>query len=181
MKHRNCTGVRKGSAISCEHCESLGGPKSVQRQVLRFATKYYAANLLHNRLFFSDEQADAYQKSVSQSIYGQKSSLWMDIVKLTNPELQQFVRKSFRTTPDEQKNPALVTFMDSKVDPCMKVHVSAIDCKMKRLFSQFCDAVGGNSLTVSWLHARAETIWMLRCENFQALICVISGQRASRG
>ena len=156
LKHRNCTGVVKGSTVSCPYCLSLGSPKGVQRQVLRFATKYYAAKLLHHRLFFSDEQADAFEKSVSESVYGHRSSLWMEIVKLTNPQLQQFVRKSFKTIIDEQKNPAMLTFMDSKVDPCMKVHVSAIDCKMKRLFSQFCDAVDGNSLTVSWLHASLE-------------------------
>ena len=143
-RHRNCSGKVSQKQQACTACQSLGECGSVQRHVLRFATKWYAGILLNKRLFQPAESASEFLEKLQNSAFGARCSLWSSVVALDNAELQQWVRKSFAKNGDATDN--LVRSVDSIVSPTLRVHVGSIDCRMKTLFTQFASAIDTNQL-----------------------------------
>ena len=149
VRHQECLGniqVIKGHpAECCKKCQSLGEPRSVQRRVLRFADKYFSAELLSKRLFCREEELEDFIADVSSTQYG-TCGTWNQLQDLNNAQLQQFVRKCWKydvhITNDNSKH-----FLNSVVEPCLKVNVSSCDSKMASLFTRYADALSGNRLT----------------------------------
>ena len=52
----------------CEECRKLGGMHAVVRYVLRFAEKYYAAKLLHARMFSNEEAVRLTEDDIRASV-----------------------------------------------------------------------------------------------------------------
>lgn len=148
-RHSRCSGkpFRGGP---CSQCLSMADSNGIRRQVVRFATKWYAAFLLSKRLFYSDKEAQQYEASISQTMFGQRVSTWTQITQLSNAELQQFVRKSWRMKPSEISD-KIKDFLGFVITPCLNVHVTSIDCRMQSMFSQFAAAIDKNELSESCL------------------------------
>ena len=150
IKHKNCTNRPRPRSLACPPCLQLGEARSIQRQVLRFISKYYAALLLNRRLFHAQEETERLVEQISQTSWATRQQSWSELLAMSNSQLQSWVRKSFQTIPNDLKSEKLTVFVQTTVEPCLKVHVSTIDNKMLTLFSQFATAVGKNELSVPW-------------------------------
>lgn len=144
-RHRSCSGRMSQDRQPCVACQSLGECSSVQRQVFRFATKWYAGLLLNKRLFRPSQEVDDFVAKLQNTAFGSRCSMWSSLLKLDNSELQQWTRRSFAKNGEATEN--LARFVDSVVSPSLRVHVSSIDCQMRSLFEQFSAAIDTNQLS----------------------------------
>lgn len=126
----------------CQHCSSLNGHGGLLNRVVHFAEKYNAALLLRWRLFGSADEVDQFVANVSESGFGSHHAVkWKKLNSLTNQELQQLVRKMWRRSGREDLSVTGLAFYGSVVDPCLKVHATAIHSSTTALSSQLLDAL----------------------------------------
>ena len=129
----------------CHECWSVTGPKRLQKTVVRFCTKFYAAQLLQKRLFFPENQLKEWLDDLRTSTYGINNAItWQGIQNLSNRELQTWVRKSWTSINITAMSPAVEAFISSVVAPCLQVHVGSIKSNLVALSSQFLDALCSN-------------------------------------
>lgn len=139
-------GFQEDTPTICPKCCSLGLPRGIVRGTIRFATKYHAAILLRNRLFGSEEDLQDSLAAVKASTFGvRQCKLWQDIVALSNIELQKYVRQCWTHIPVEEQSTSLQTFLMSVVEPCLKVHGSAVHSNVAALSDQFLNAMTSNN------------------------------------
>lgn len=140
-------------ATCCKKCWMLSGPKRNQRVVVRFIAKYYAAKLLQKRLFFSDEEADSFLRYVDETHYGKNNTeKWNLIKNLENHQLQAYVRRAWMSTNCKDRSANSLLFIDTVVEPCMRVHVGSLKSNVAALSSRFLDAMCQNKQSEPCLH-----------------------------
>eukprot|EP00435_Cladocopium_sp_Y103_P048643 s210_g14.t1 len=152
VRHHECLedDIQPGMSC-CWKCKTLGDPKKVQRNMLRFIIKYHAAHLLSKRLFCADEEARLYDEMVLESNYGKRHpQQWKKVVDLNPAELQNYVRSSWMCLAPQDMTSNIQLFISSVVQPTLRVNATSIDSQMKSLFSGFVKALAKQNMTVSW-------------------------------
>ena len=130
----------------CSNCVSLTDPKSVQKSIVKFASKFYPARLLQRRLFFTSEEVEQMLTDMKDAHYVRNNGqLWKRFVDMDNANLQAFVRRSFQTMPSKEMTPAMKSFYGSIVEPCLSVNVGSAQSNVVSLASQFAVALESNS------------------------------------
>ena len=138
--------VQEDAPTICPKCTSLGDSRALVRGCIRFATKYHAAILLRNRLFGSEEDLKESLAAVEASTFFlRQKKCWEDIVALPNIELQKFVRQCWTHVVAEEQTKSTHTFLMSVVEPCLKVHGSAVHSNVAALSDQFLNAMTSNN------------------------------------
>lgn len=133
------------STSTCGDCLALSNPKSVQKLVVRFAFKYYAAKLLQKRLFSPETEVEELLSAVDATHFGQNNrAFWGKLKTLENGELQVYVRRAFASTPVQDRSGLMNEFMGVVVNPCLKMHPTAIDSNLSCLAAQFVEALSKN-------------------------------------
>ena len=158
VRHQKCTGKlsrwKRKSILRnacCELCESLAEPKGIQKQLIRFLTKYHAAILLQNRLFVSEKELEQTMNDISQSAFGKHHALlWQRLQNFKLPELQAFVRASYVHLSTHEATSVTKAFVASVVDPCMKISLNSVDFTMNNLSAQFVQALQTKKLNAAW-------------------------------
>lgn len=132
-------------AKCCSKCSELALPQAIQKRVVRFASKTYAARLLQKRLFFSENEAKEFEDSIDKSVFGiNNKKFWQNLKKLTNGELQSYVKRTWKSIPPSTHTPQLENFLSTVVHPATEVHASAVKSNLVCLSSQFVEALMGN-------------------------------------
>lgn len=130
--HRRCKKVVKckptdqygENGLTCEACRSISVDKTLIRNVARNTLKIFAAKLLRAKLFLTEDpgtlEANMRQSELIQCCQSAKRE-FEGILIFTTPELQRWVRASFKCMPPSKLNPNLAYFIASVVDPCVIV------------------------------------------------------------
>lgn len=135
----------------CQACESLTDRKSVQKTLVRFLMKFYAAMLLQKRLFCNESEVASFMEELEGGTFAFNNAVaWKQIHTLRNVNLQAFVRRSWSHIPDVQKTSNIKVFLGTVVDPCLKVHVNTVGSNLTALSSKFVDALCENSQSAPW-------------------------------
>lgn len=154
VRHKNCErNFRRTLANEscCSECFSLSQPTKLVKQVIRFITKFYAAQLLQKRLFCTAAETSEWVQQIQTTSFGLNCrKMWDALVALENYELQNWVRKTWASTPPEQRTSNLITFMDAFVEPALRVHVGSISSSLTVLASQYLTALCSEHNTVPW-------------------------------
>eukprot|EP00435_Cladocopium_sp_Y103_P019204 s3146_g4.t1 len=129
IRHKDCHGHflvdKEGKRKCCQACESLTDRKSVQKTLVRFLMKFYAAVLLQKRLFCNESEVKSFLEQVEEGTFASNNGdTWKKIQTLRNMNLQAYVRKAWNHITDDQKTPNIKIFLATVVDPCLKVHVN---------------------------------------------------------
>ena len=152
IRHKDCSGHRPTDAMCCKLCATLGEPRAVQRQVVSFTRNYCAAQLLSKKLYFSPNEVQAYIQEVDASAFGKFNvQIWSGLKDLNLVQLQAFVVNTYKGFPDHLKTPNLKHFLQTVVDPSVKVNVTGIDEGLAPLTAQFVQALANRRLNDAWL------------------------------
>ena len=115
----------------------------VTRNALRFARKYYGAQLLSCRLYQSDNDvSDALANIRETAMHKNGDSKLTEIVKLPTGQLQQWVRASFMC--DAKCGPELRRYIATTVKPALACSVSSIPESMVAVMGRFTAIVAGS-------------------------------------
>jgi hypothetical protein len=88
--------------------------------------KKFAAELLHAKLFVSDERVEQMKSEMKKNVFYKPHNQFFDtVMDLRTHELQTWVRKSFLCMPEKAKSAQFRNFMDTTVEPCMRINVHA--------------------------------------------------------
>ena len=140
----------KNGKQSCDKCLELTEPRKVQRNVIKFVSKFYAAKLLQSRLFFPRPEVEELIQSIERGAFARRHAVsWKKIKDLKNAGLQSYVRRSFIHMAD--KSPCMDAFLGTVVNPCLKVHPTAVSSSQTCLAAQFVEALSKNEQTVAWI------------------------------
>eukprot|EP00435_Cladocopium_sp_Y103_P058102 s1370_g20.t1 len=146
--HRRCEKkfVPTSQSIPCcRECWSITGSRGLRKTLVRFCLKFYAAHLLQKRFFFPEDQLTAWLESLQGSMFmNNNARTWAGLQKLSNRELQVWVRKAWTSMNDHHKTPPIASFLNSVVEPCLQVHVGSVKSNLVALSSQFLDALCKN-------------------------------------
>ena len=163
VRHKNCQRsfqrVDGSQQTCCPECASLGDSTGITKRLVKFCAKFYCARLLQKRLFGTEDDVQQVLDDVKKSAFGQRhSKFWTKLSGLSNAELQTYTRKCFCSVPQADRTPAFETFFATVVDPCCRVHVSALGSNVAALSAQFLDALENQEfnatccgLAVEWL------------------------------
>lgn len=153
VRSKHCEGNYLSSkrVECCPRCVELTVPKRIQRQVVRFASKYYSARLLHKKLFAPETELEELIAEIDLTTFARNNHVhWGKVKRLKNRELQTYVRKSFASTAKYERTALLSHFFASVVEPCLKVHASAMTSNLTVLSAQFLEALTANEQSVPW-------------------------------
>ena len=130
----------------CKECRKLCRANSIVRAPLRFARKYFAANLLTARLFQGPDDVEKCMQDM------QKSKLWtmeewdlQEIANLNNLKLQEWVGTSFRC--DNTCSDVLKQWMSVIVTPALRVNVASIPPHMQNIVARFMECLHSGQLS----------------------------------
>ena len=126
-----------------EECKQLSSPHAVPKVVAKFATKFLFAKLLGARLFQGSDGVKEVEQEIRESrIFSSDPARAESIMRLSNADLQQFVRNSWLKTPKEWIGENEANFMACVVKPALSVTVTNMpDC--------FADVI---SRFAVWMH-----------------------------
>ena len=150
VRHFQCA-KRMQQGPCCDQCLSAASTRGVVKLVIRFLSKYYAATLLQQRLFCTDDDLAATVAEISQSPFGQYHvTLWDRIRNFKVEELQDFVRSAFNfgTSVAGDTEP-MKLFLAKVVEPCLKINVNTADETLTRLSAQFVPALTSKRLNAT--------------------------------
>ncbi|CAK8991551.1 Uncharacterized protein SCF082_LOCUS2894 [Durusdinium trenchii] len=126
------------SQLAVHKYEQDKSAHGVPRTVLKFAKKYYMARLLSSRLFAGQQAAKAVESEIQQSaLYEHDFKVVSKLLKMSNSQLQQFVRASWLSATRETATEAHADFVTSIVKPCLKVNVMGIPEEMSDIVGRF--------------------------------------------
>ena len=147
---RQCGAPPEGHHPICSECRALGDYNHVPKAVLRFAQKYWAAQLLSSRLFQGAERAGEVEKEYKESaVYVRNPKHGDKIIKLKNDQLQQLVRASWLKTSDTHATAAQVQFVESIVKPALRVNVHSIQGNFADVVARFTSSISSGLLSES--------------------------------
>ena len=110
----------------CAECQKIGDQNGIRRTVLKHVRKKFAAELLHAKLFVSDERVEQMKSEMKKHvIYKPHNQFFDTVMDLRTHELQTWVRKSFLCMTEKAKSAQFRNFMDTTVEPCMRINVHA--------------------------------------------------------
>ena len=121
----------------------MSSPRAVPKVVAKFATKFLFAKLLGARLFQGSDGVKEVEQEIRESrIFSSDPARAESIMRLSNADLQQFVRNSWLKTPKEWIGENEANFMACVVKPALSVTVTNMpDC--------FADVI---SRFAVWMH-----------------------------
>lgn len=153
IKHRDCEDVfvpdqQNGVARKCcQRCETIGSSQGVIRSVNKFTSKFYAAQLLQKRLFGQEARAKQWLDEMEKGSFAKRRShRWQKVKELSNCELQKFVRKSFSHMEAGEQTQVLQLFVESTVNPCLRVHPNSVSSNVVALSHQLVAAMNDSRL-----------------------------------
>eukprot|EP00435_Cladocopium_sp_Y103_P017067 s1083_g4.t1 len=148
-RHGNCTKQMIDGQICCKLCGTLAEPRSLQRKVLNFAMKYFAARLLNCKLFCREEDVKELLESWKDSALAERhGKFWKKLtVQLSCIELQRFVRNGFHHVAPENQTQNLTDFISTVVAPCLRVNATSISYRLPALSHQFSNALVSRDIT----------------------------------
>ena len=116
-------------------------PKVI-RNAKRFATKYYAAQLLSARLYQSEQDLEELKRKIQQTqLYLSGDGRLKAAFNLSIVQLQQWVRASFLC--DGNASNELKHFVDTVVRPCLSVSVTAIPEHLVGVMNKYLRILSG--------------------------------------
>lgn len=141
----------EGGRLACPKCMELGGRRGIVRTVTRFAFKYFAAQLLHIRLYNGDAAVDKLKRNIRASkLYETFESKVEELLKLDNAKLQQWVRASWMS--DSRATKTMIDFMNVVIRPCLDVNVASVPDNLGDVSAKFAAILaGGSGFEFSWM------------------------------
>ena len=86
-----------------------------------------AAELLHHRLFATEEKVQEFLTSIRErNMYSRHSVQFEKVFGYKNHELQRWVRSSFMSAPESKRAAAFQDFITKVVEPCMSCNVTVL-------------------------------------------------------
>ncbi len=147
-RHSQCPEQMPQGERLCTRCKSLAEPRGLQRLVVGFMSKHYAARLLSAKMFGTKVQLDDVLSEVQESSFGQRHKVfWEKLKRLHIVELQKFVRKSFDHMGEDSLSDRMKAFIGAVVKPCIEVNACAVSSKIPGLSVQFANALANRDLT----------------------------------
>lgn len=150
-RHTQCTGqasYQDGNVLPCRFCLQLSSKGGIEQSVNKYTLKYYAAQLLRWRLFGTEPEQAAFEEEVGKTHFGSVGQRWKKVKDLKNNELQQFVRKTWHVK--DHRSESGECFFGSVVQPCLKIHSSALTSSATALAAQFAEAMAVQEKTDAW-------------------------------
>lgn len=141
LRHANCqakcTTSRAGRA-TCGECLKLTEANSIRRVVVKFVLKKFAAEHLQARLYHSDQKLKDVEAEIkADEIYLFHQAPFDRIINFRTHELQMWVRMSFHSISVNRRSEPFHSFVQTVVDPCMRVNVtSALQTRPQLLQAQ---------------------------------------------
>lgn len=129
----------------CVECIKLTKPNSIVRSPIRFARKYFAANLLSARLFQSEAEVNRVLDEIkSTGLWHREEWKMKEIIQLDNHKLQEYVQRSClcESYPTESFKQWQATI----VKPVMRINVSTIPPQLHNIVAQFTSALHSGAL-----------------------------------
>ena len=114
----------------------------VVRSPLRFARKFYAAQLLQARMFGGEEAvADLTREIQNTALWQENDTKLHEIMGLSTPHLQQFVRA--KCTMDPSATDRYKVFVTSIVKPALATNISSIPANFHDVIGRFTAIIRG--------------------------------------
>eukprot|EP00435_Cladocopium_sp_Y103_P037622 s486_g10.t1 len=155
VKHHTCKKIAKEDKTRpkdlrpcCDSCLKSDCTSATLRSAIRFAVKYWAAKLLHCRLFMSDE-AYAELKEAFEATQVSKVDT-KEVPKLLSmkiADLQKFVRLTWTKTPKDFATDLATQFMAAYVYPCININVSDASSEMRQVVNKFASDLAMGKLS----------------------------------
>lgn len=118
----------------------------VVRTVMKFARKYFAAQLLNAKLFCGEQDlAECRQEIHSSALYINGDKILHQVLELHTHRLQQWVRGSFLS--DSNQTDALKKFIAIVVKPAITVNVDGVSEKLVETMNRFIVILTGTEAT----------------------------------
>lgn len=120
--------AQPGSRPMCPNCSDLGKTKGVVRTVLKFAHKFFLANLLSARLFQDPERSKEVESEIRSSLLYRRGPVGMEkTLKLSNGRLQQLLRATWLKGGSEvNATEAQSAFVSSVVQPALRFNIATV-------------------------------------------------------
>ena len=161
VRHKQCAETRPANRLCCQTCEVLGEPKNVQRLVVTFTRNFVAAQLLCRKLYFTPAEVDEYIQEIEATAFGRFNGvLWGKVKAMNLIQLQAFVVNTYQSFPEHLKTQHLKHFLQTVVNPCLKVNVTNIDEALAPLATKFVQALANRRLSDAWLRDFNLTIFV---------------------
>lgn len=141
----------------CDECLSLGQAHGVARSVVRFSLKYFSAKLLAARIFHGKEASIQLEEDFKQSVIFRKDpDKVRQILSLSSPRLQQFVRAAVCSEPNKSAN--MHSFFTTVVEPSLQVNLNNIPDRLTDVMGQFTACIrSGDSSELDLAHLKIAT------------------------
>lgn len=127
VKHSDCLEKCKaigGTRPVCQTCMKLTHKDSLRQQLVTCAIKKFGAELLHARLFKSDQEIKLLQDAMKADVVYHRHAEKADkIINYKDAELQQWVQYSFTSVRLDHRPPALNSFIELVVTPAITMNV----------------------------------------------------------
>ena len=133
IKAGHCRGTcvpAPGRRHVCDVCRALAHQEGLRKSIASCAAKRFAAELLHCKLFDTQECVKELVAKVQADVLGirhprmvEKAMTWK------THQLQNWVRSSFDSRRKDCRNPVFKQYMDLYVAPCLDVNVVAMKDK----------------------------------------------------
>ena len=112
------------------------------RSAVRFARKYYAAQLLSARIFQGEQAVMEVRRELEDAQFWKQGDQKMrDLVNVDSGKLQQWVRASFLC--DGMATPSLKAFINGVVRPALQCNVSTVPAQMQEVLVKFTSIIAG--------------------------------------
>lgn len=136
--------VSFGNAFEYSFCKGQFQQECAQvvRAPIRFARKFYAAQLLHARVFGGQQAVDETLQDIKESaLFQNNDSKLKDLMKLDTSKLQQWVRGS--CLQDPMATHRYKVFVHTVVKPCLSVNVARIPDNLHDMIGRITCVIRG--------------------------------------
>jgi len=160
VKHASCEKFAATSDLSenpcCQSCQRSDAVVNTLRSSLRFAYKYWAARLLHARLFMSNVNSeDTLADFRETAMFKADEKKGNELANLELEALQKYVRGAWLRSPKEFFTDVASYFYNSVVQPCLLVNIQDCNGELRQMASQFtADLACGKLSELGQLAAR---------------------------
>ena len=144
-----CVPDRLGSNV-CDECLKLGSCHGISRTVSKFGMKYWPAKLLNARLFLEPEVALEVEAEIRKSgTYDCDGPRLEKILKCSAWQLQQVVRASWTSHPNEAATEAYKDFVATVVQPCLHINPRSLPDSFASTLARFSACLASGHMAES--------------------------------
>ena len=145
-----------GTDAICPKCAGVDKSQNAVKGSIRFATKYWLAKLLNVKLFRSNDDVTKVMEQIQATeMYKVASEKMSKLLDQSLLDLQSWVRTRWGRVPHKFRNEALISFLETCVEPSLTVNVSNCSSELRTLTAVFSEKlVAGNLSEFSQLCCR---------------------------